>query len=189
MRAADVVQRARIAWYRRLWSCTEVTGAPQLRAQLLLAGDGAIGFGRDVIFGWEPNPGFRTGYSYVEARYEDARIAIGDGCHFNNGVTIVAEGPGIEIGRRCSAGPGVHVYDSDFHPLAAAARRAGAAPARAAVTIGDDVFLGTGCIVLKGTTIGDGSVVGAGAVVSGDVPSDAVVAGNPARVVRDGARG
>jgi acetyltransferase-like isoleucine patch superfamily enzyme len=50
--------------------------------------------------------------------------------------------------------------------------------------IGDDVFVGMEALVLKGVTIGDGAVVGAGAVVTQDVPPRAVVAGNPAQVVR-----
>lgn len=50
--------------------------------------------------------------------------------------------------------------------------------------VGNDVWLGYGATVLPGVTIGDGAIVGAKAVVSRDVPSYAVVAGNPARVVR-----
>jgi phosphonate metabolism protein (transferase hexapeptide repeat family) len=53
-----------------------------------------------------------------------------------------------------------------------------------AVTIGHDVWIGHGAIVLPGRTIGTGAVVGAGAVVTKDVPPYAIVAGNPARVVR-----
>ncbi len=52
------------------------------------------------------------------------------------------------------------------------------------ITIGHDVWLGTECLVLPGVTIGHGAVVGARAVVAKDVPPYAVVAGNPARVVR-----
>ncbi|MBR0683886.1 CatB-related O-acetyltransferase [Roseomonas eburnea] len=52
------------------------------------------------------------------------------------------------------------------------------------ITVGHDVWLGTECLVLPGVTIGHGAVVGARAVVAGDVPPYAVVAGNPARVVR-----
>ncbi len=52
------------------------------------------------------------------------------------------------------------------------------------VRIGDDVWIGMRAVVLAGVTIGDGAVVGAGAVVAEDVPPMAVVAGNPARVVR-----
>jgi len=53
------------------------------------------------------------------------------------------------------------------------------------VRVGSRVYVGAGAILLPGTVIGDDSVVGAGAVVSGEVPPGSVVAGNPARVLRD----
>jgi acetyltransferase-like isoleucine patch superfamily enzyme len=52
------------------------------------------------------------------------------------------------------------------------------------VRIGNDVWIGMGALILSGVTIGDGAVIAARAVVSGDVPPYAIVAGNPARVVR-----
>lgn len=52
------------------------------------------------------------------------------------------------------------------------------------VRIGNDCWIGYGVIILSGVTIGDGAVVAAGAVVTKDVPSNAVVAGSPASVVR-----
>jgi acetyltransferase-like isoleucine patch superfamily enzyme len=55
---------------------------------------------------------------------------------------------------------------------------------RGDVTIGADVWLGSGCLILSGVTLGPGAVVAARAVVTRDVPAYAVVAGNPARVVR-----
>ncbi len=182
MTAAALVQRLRIAWYRRLWSAAEVRGRPQLRSPAVLAGAGTVTFHGEVIVGWEQGPGFLSGYSYVEARNPGAEIAFGEGTHLNNGVTVVSEQPGISIGRRCVIGPGVHIYDSDFHSLDAVDGRA-APPARGRVEIGDDVFLGTNAIVLKGVTIGTGSSVGAGAVVAEDVAPHTVVAGNPARPV------
>ena len=51
------------------------------------------------------------------------------------------------------------------------------------VTIGDNVFVGAGAIILPGVTIGNDVIVGAGAVVTKDVPNDSVVAGNPAKVI------
>ena len=51
--------------------------------------------------------------------------------------------------------------------------------------IGDNVFLGMNSIVLMGSHIGSNVIVGAGSVVSGDIPDNVVVAGNPARVIRD----
>lgn len=52
------------------------------------------------------------------------------------------------------------------------------------VDIGNDVWIGRSAIVLGGVTIGDGAVVGAGSVVTKNVPSYAIVAGNPARIIR-----
>ena len=52
------------------------------------------------------------------------------------------------------------------------------------VTIGDDVWIGAGAIILKSVHVGNGSVVGAGAVVTHDVQPFSVVAGNPAKVIK-----
>lgn len=51
------------------------------------------------------------------------------------------------------------------------------------VEIGNDVFIGSGSIILCNTRIGNNVIIGAGSVVSHDVPSDSVVAGNPAKIV------
>ena len=54
---------------------------------------------------------------------------------------------------------------------------------QAPVTIGSNVFIGMNAVILSGTTIGDNVIVGAGSIVSGLIPSNVVVAGNPARVI------
>jgi acetyltransferase-like isoleucine patch superfamily enzyme len=53
------------------------------------------------------------------------------------------------------------------------------------IQIGNDVWIGTGATILKGVTIGDRSVVAACAVVTHPVPADVIVAGNPARIVKN----
>jgi len=53
------------------------------------------------------------------------------------------------------------------------------------ITIGDNVWLGGGVIVLPGVTIGPDTVVGAGAIVTKDLPAGVVTVGNPARIVRE----
>jgi len=73
----------------------------------------------------------------------------------------------------------VNIFDSDFHGLVD--RRQ---PVKSAVKIGNNVFIGSRAIILKGVHIGDNSTIAAGAVVTGEVPANVVVAGNPARVIK-----
>jgi acetyltransferase-like isoleucine patch superfamily enzyme len=112
----------------------------------------------------------------------DAVIEIGDGVGMS-GVTVCAE-TRIVIGDRVLVGAGTTIVDTDFHPVDAARRRQtpGSGTSRP-VEIGNDCFIGMRAIILKGSVIGDGAVIGAGSVVSGEVPTGAVVAGNPARVI------
>ncbi|MFV0309497.1 MAG: DapH/DapD/GlmU-related protein, partial [Desertimonas sp.] len=133
--------------------------------------------------GYWPSPDALTGCTHLDTRTADSAIRIGRGSILNNACTLIAEGPGITIGSNVLIGPGVQIFDSDFHALDAESRRFGGAAAMGAVAIGDDVFIGARAIVLRGVTIGDGAVIGAGAVVSSDVPAHTVAAGNPARVI------
>lgn len=78
-------------------------------------------------------------------------------------------------------GAGCLICDSDMHEVPL---DSGNAVAMAPIKIGQRVFIGARCIILKGVTIGDGAVVGAGTVVSKDVPAGALAVGNPAVVVK-----
>jgi serine acetyltransferase len=53
------------------------------------------------------------------------------------------------------------------------------------VVLGENVWIGDSAIVCKGVTIGENSVVGAGAVVASDFPANVIVAGNPARIIKE----
>jgi acetyltransferase-like isoleucine patch superfamily enzyme len=91
----------------------------------------------------------------------------------------------IVIGNHVSIGANTTIVDTDFHPLEVQARRLDEAGRSAPVVIEDDVFIGMNSLVLKGVTVGRGSVIGAGSVVTRDVPPGVIVAGNPAKVVRE----
>ncbi|MFI7213817.1 sugar O-acetyltransferase [Micromonospora maritima] len=88
----------------------------------------------------------------------------------------------ITIGADVQIGPNVQLLTAT-HPVEPEARRAKWEAAKP-ITIGDNVWLGGGVIVLAGVTVGDNTVVGAGAVVTRDLPANVVAVGNPARPIR-----
>ncbi|MCY9555678.1 sugar O-acetyltransferase, partial [Paenibacillus apiarius] len=89
----------------------------------------------------------------------------------------------ITIGADVQIGPNVQLLTAT-HPVEPEARRAKWESAQP-ITIGDNVWLGGGVIVLAGVTIGENTVVGAGAVVTRDLPANVVAVGNPARPIRN----
>jgi maltose O-acetyltransferase len=107
-------------------------------------------------------------------------ILLGRRTFLNAGCTILDTAP-VRIGSHTMIGPSVQIYCADHHRTVEG-RRAGQEIARP-VTIGDDVWIGGGAVILCGVTIGDGAIVGAGAVVTRDVPAGATAAGNPARPI------
>lgn len=119
---------------------------------------------------------------------DGANITLGAGVFLNFGCVFL-DGAQITVGEGTLLGPNVQVYATS-HPLRAGDRmfdrdgipayRTTAAP----VTIGKNVWIGGGAIILPGVTIGDRTTIGAGAVVTKSVPADVFAAGNPCRVVR-----
>jgi len=89
----------------------------------------------------------------------------------------------ITIGQYTGLGPGTVVFSSN-HQFVPGMPYYKQPWREEAVTIGRDVWVGAGCVILPGVTIGDGAVVAAGSVVTRDVPAGAVVAGVPARVIK-----
>jgi maltose O-acetyltransferase len=109
-------------------------------------------------------------------------ISVGARTFINYNFTALDVAP-ISIGEDCQIGPNVQLL-TPTHPVEPEPRRDRLEAAKP-ITIGDNVWLGGGAIVLPGVTIGDNSVIGAGAVVTRDVPANSVAVGNPARVVRE----
>lgn len=93
----------------------------------------------------------------------------------------------ITIGDHSGIGPGVHIY-TVTHPTVPEERLPEKSTfwkcLTAPVTIGKNVWICGGSIILPGVTIGDGATVAAGSVVTKDVPKNTLVAGNPAKVIR-----
>ena len=112
--------------------------------------------------------------------------AIGSDVYIADDLLIVeelADRGNITIGNRVSIAPRVTLVTSS-HPNNSRIR--GFAPlSQGPIVIEDDAWLGTGCVVLPGVRIGRGAVVGANSVVLQDVPALHIVAGQPARTVRE----
>lgn len=112
---------------------------------------------------------------------EHGAVVLGAHCLILPGVRIQSAAR-IEIGDDCMVAAGAYITDADWHGLYDRTHEGGA---RAPVVLEKNVWIGEGACVLKGVTIGENSVVGARAVVAEDVPANVVVAGNPARIVKE----
>jgi acetyltransferase-like isoleucine patch superfamily enzyme len=110
---------------------------------------------------------------------EEGRIELG-GNTFIAGKMMLISKASVKIGRDCAIAWGVTVSDHDFHKLYKdGVQKVETAP----IVIGNSVWIGMNATILKGVTIGDGAVVAAGSVVTRDVPTRAVVGGNPAKII------
>lgn len=147
-------------------------------------GKGKVSIGENVTF-----------ISYGDQSYnckckimveKNASLNIGNNTGFN-GVLIYCQDC-ITIGNHVNVGGGSRIFDTDHHPVDWQKRRKngnGMLAKHAPVLIEDDVFIGTGCYIMKGVTIGARSIIGAGSVVTKSIPSDCIAAGNPCKVIKN----
>lgn len=125
------------------------------------------------------------------ADYGD-NIYFGNNCEVNMNCVFLDDNR-ITIGDNALIAPNVQIYTA-FHPTNAKDRFgepkengsfAFCKTQTAPVTIGNNVWIGGGAIIMPGVTIGDNVVIGAGSVVTRDIPSNKIACGNPCRVIRD----
>ncbi|WP_300700196.1 sugar O-acetyltransferase [Bacteroides sp.] len=127
--------------------------------------------------GWVAAPIF---VDYGENIHLGVNVEINMNCTFLDCNTIT-------IGDNSGIGPNVQFY-AVGHPVDAAERlsdngglwKSYSAP----ITVGKNVWIGGGTIILPGVTIGDNTTIGAGSVVTSNIPSDVVAVGNPCRVIK-----
>jgi maltose O-acetyltransferase len=136
------------------------------RHAMLVAGMGHAGNGAVV------RSPFHCDYGY--------NIHLEDGVFLNFGC-IVLDVVAVRIGAGTQIGPGVQILTAD-HPRDASLRAKLLEFGRP-VTIGRNVWIGAGALVLPGMTIGDDAIIGAGSVVTRDVLAGTTVVGNPARAL------
>lgn len=177
-----VIWFVRFFWFEPLFrsQCEEVGRRLQIEQLPYVTGAGRIVIGADVRLSGKSSIGFASHAPELPVLVIGDATFVGHNCAF-----MVSKS--ITIGKHCLLAGGVRLSDFDGHPIDAGQRRANQptpADAMCPVTVGDDVWIGAGAVVLKGVSIGDRSIIGAGSVVTRDVPPDVVAAGNPAKVVK-----
>lgn len=143
-----------------------------------------IGNGVMLKSGFADNPtacSFNTGI-YC---YRNSKLVIGN----NTGIfgTTIICSESVTIGNEVIIAGGTHIYDTNFHSLDPVLRIGGNDDQvqTSPVYIGNQCWIGSRCLILKGVKIGDQAVIGAGSVVTKDVPPRQVWAGNPAKFVKE----
>ena len=126
--------------------------------------------------------------------YRGAKLVIGNDTGLFGTTIICSES--VTIGSNTLIAGGTHIYDTNFHSLDPAIRiirgnddqvhtKFELYQHSSPVSIGNQCWIGSRCIILKGVTIGDEAVIGAGSVVTKDVPPRQVWAGNPAKLIKE----
>jgi len=109
-----------------------------------------------------------------------SQIRLGSYCIILPGARLTAA-RSIEAGDNCMFAGNCYLTDADWHDLY---DRTSAPGKTASIKLGDNVWIGDSAVICKGVSVGDNSIVGAGSVVTRDVPENTIVAGNPARPVK-----
>ncbi|WP_192022375.1 acyltransferase [Shewanella sp. WPAGA9] len=155
---------------------------PRLDCPLRCNGSGLVHLGDKVSIGYNKAPKYGNGEILLQARRVEAKINIGSGTMTSNNISIIACSE-ISIGMNCQIGDQVAIYDCDFHEINPDTRNDSAGEVDS-VKIGNNVWLGSRVMILKGVSIGDNSVVAAGSIVTKSIPSNCLSAGSPAKVIR-----
>ena len=112
----------------------------------------------------------------------EGRIVIGNNTELARHV-LVSANTAVEIGNDCFVGEYTSIRDSD-HGISRRVLIRKQEVVSKAIRIGNDVWIGRGCAILKGVCIGDGAVIGANSVVTHDLEPYNVVVGSPAKVIK-----
>jgi galactoside O-acetyltransferase len=178
-------QRIRIKIFHFLSSSDiRIEGMPSKIQPVQYVGKGTVHFDSGVVLGVFASPYFFEGSVYIEARDINSEIIFGKNISSNNNLKIICDKSKIEIGDNVLLGYNVHMIDSDFHGILPDQRLSDDYKF-APICIKKNVFIGSDVTILKGVTIGENSVVANGSVVTKSFPENVIIAGNPARIIKN----
>ncbi len=163
--------------------------------KVYVQGDGIIEIGDDFHFlsGDCINPICRNLRGVFYTASPQAKILIGDRVGISSSCLWASES--ITIGNDVNIGGDCLIIDNDAHPISFQQRRRSYRKEvgtdayhqtikSAPVVIGDDVWIGARCQILKGVKIGARSIIAAGSIVTKDIPEDVIAGGNPCRIIK-----
>lgn len=182
MRIFDKLYNRRILKKNRVEYKTFPTINGRLRIALF-ATYGRIKLGENVTINSsvEANP-VGGNQTILLIKGDNALIQIGDRTGMSN--VIICAREQVIIGNDVALGAGCRIFDTDFHSVDFAERKADINIPCKPVEIKDKAFIGSNALIMKGVTIGEGAVIGANAVVTKNVGDYEIWGGNPAKCLK-----
>lgn len=148
-----------------------------------ITGKGMLSLGNNIVIGTLLGGYYYKGICELQPRYDNSKIILEDNIATNNNLLIIAADQ-VFIGDSTLIGEGVMIIDHDAHDIHPDKRRSNIGKV-SPIYIGKNVWIGSRVIILSGTKIGNNSIVGAGSVVKGEFPNNVILAGNPARIIKE----
>lgn len=160
----------------------ELSGSVAINQPTFFHGNGRVVLGDGTVFGCVHGGYYRKHVSELIARLETSEIILGKGTLCNNNLFISAW-ESVKFGDDCLIGHNCEFSDANGHE--SDPKRRNEIPGLVKeIVIGNNVWFGNNCKILKGTKIGDNSIVAAGSVVSGEFGANVIIGGVPAKVIR-----
>lgn len=121
--------------------------------------------------------------SFTKIKASDGKLNIGEDCFIGNNCFITADAAGVTIGAYSMISASVSIIGNNYRYDDLSIPVSQQEKTSRGITIGEDVWIGASCVILDGSEIGEHCIVAPGSVVSGTIPANSVVQGNPAVVV------
>lgn len=160
----------------------QIFGKPAgVEQKLKIRGKGSCTIGKNCFFGTIIG-GRSYGETEFQMKYENSKIVFGDNIATNNNL-FVCSTQSIIIGSDTVIGERVTIFDFEGHGLRATERKQ--IGEKGTVIIGNNVWIGNNVTILKNTVVGDNTIIAAGAVVTGKFPSNVIIGGIPAKIIKE----